>query len=126
MAKNNNLKDFLTDVANAIRYVKNSEEVINPQSFSDEIREFKVTSISVELTSDTTLSGDDLTKVTEKQNRLTQAIENTIIDGELVYKISAQKNTSGVVEILFYTEEGDTSGYYYLYNTSDNYLSKIN
>lgn len=126
MAKNNNLKDFLTDVADAIRYVKNSEEVINPQSFSDEIREFKNTSISVELTSNTTLSGDDLTKVIEKQNRLTQAVENTVIDGELVYKISAQKNTSGIIEILFYTEEGDASGYYYLYNTSDNYLSKIN
>ena len=37
MAKNNNLTDFLTDVANAIREKKGSSDPINPQNFSDEI-----------------------------------------------------------------------------------------
>lgn len=37
MAKNNNLTDFLTDVANAIREKKNSSDPINPQDFSAEI-----------------------------------------------------------------------------------------
>ena len=38
MAKNDNLKDFLTDVADAIREKKGTTEKINPQDFSDEIR----------------------------------------------------------------------------------------
>ena len=38
MAKNNNLKDFLTDVADAIREKEGSSDVINPQDFSDRIR----------------------------------------------------------------------------------------
>lgn len=37
MAKNDNLTDFLTDVANAIRYKKNITNKINPQDFRDEI-----------------------------------------------------------------------------------------
>lgn len=37
MAKNNNLTDFLTDVANAIREKKGTNDPINPQNFSDEI-----------------------------------------------------------------------------------------
>lgn len=37
MAKNNNLTDFLTDVADAIREKKGTTEPINPQDFSSEI-----------------------------------------------------------------------------------------
>ena len=37
MAKNNNLTDFLTDVADAIRAKKGTTEKINPQDFSSEI-----------------------------------------------------------------------------------------
>lgn len=37
MAKNNNLKDFLTDIANAIREKKGITSAINPQDFSSEI-----------------------------------------------------------------------------------------
>lgn len=37
MAKNNNLTDFLTDVANAIREKKGTSDPINPQDFSAEI-----------------------------------------------------------------------------------------
>ena len=38
MAKNNNLKDFLTDVADAIREKEGSSGLINPQDFSAKIR----------------------------------------------------------------------------------------
>ena len=38
MAKNDNLTDFLTDVANAIREKKGTSNLINPQNFSDEIK----------------------------------------------------------------------------------------
>ena len=37
MSKQNNLTDFLTDVANAIRAKKGSTDLINPQDFSSEI-----------------------------------------------------------------------------------------
>ena len=37
MSKANNLKDFLTDVADAIRAKKGSTDLINPQNFSSEI-----------------------------------------------------------------------------------------
>lgn len=37
MAKNDNLKDFLTDVADAIRAKKGISGLINPQNFSSEI-----------------------------------------------------------------------------------------
>ena len=41
MSKDNNLTDFLTDVADAIREKKGTTEKINPQDFSDEIKSIK-------------------------------------------------------------------------------------
>ena len=41
MAKNNNLTDFLTGVANAIRKQKGTEAPINPQNFESEIASIK-------------------------------------------------------------------------------------
>lgn len=38
MGKENNLKDFLTDVADAIREKKGTTEKINPQAFAEEIK----------------------------------------------------------------------------------------
>lgn len=38
MSKQDNLTDFLTDVANAIREKKGSSDLINPQNFSEEIK----------------------------------------------------------------------------------------
>lgn len=38
MAKNDNLKDFVTDVADAIREKKGTTDLINPQDFSAEIK----------------------------------------------------------------------------------------
>ena len=42
MAKNNNLTDFLKDVADAIREKTGSEDLINPQDFSTQIRSLNV------------------------------------------------------------------------------------
>jgi hypothetical protein len=127
MSTQNNLTDFLTDVADAIRYVKEDTSKISPQKFSTEIRNFKPSDISISLTSDTVIPTADLNKIKEKQNRLTQAIENTIIDGEVVYKITSQNNevSNEFYDTLFYTKEGDASGYYYMLSGVDDYLSKI-
>lgn len=40
MAKNNNLTDFLTDIANVIRDRTGTNELINPQDFSSKIQQF--------------------------------------------------------------------------------------
>lgn len=42
MAKDNNIQDFLTDVANAIRDKKGTSDLINPQDFSNEISSLEV------------------------------------------------------------------------------------
>jgi hypothetical protein len=39
MAKNNNLTDFLTGIADKIREVENSSDPIDPQDFEDKIEE---------------------------------------------------------------------------------------
>ena len=44
MAKNDNLTDFLTDVADAIREKKGTTDKINPQEFSNEIASIKTSS----------------------------------------------------------------------------------
>ena len=41
MAKNDNLTDFLTDIANTIREKKGTSDLINPQDFSSEIASIK-------------------------------------------------------------------------------------
>ena len=55
MAKNDNLTDFLADVANAIREKKGTTDLINPQDFNAEIREIAGLS-AVEKVSHTNLS----------------------------------------------------------------------
>lgn len=44
MAKNNNLTDFLTDIATVIRAKKGTSDLINPQDFSDEIAKLGINS----------------------------------------------------------------------------------
>lgn len=56
MAKNNNLKDFVTGVAGAIREKKGTTELINPQDFENEIRTIQ-TGVD---TSDATATSDDI------------------------------------------------------------------
>ena len=61
MAKNNNLQDFLIDVANAIRNKKGTTALINPQDFSAEIASISGGGIVQELdTSDTTTTTEDV------------------------------------------------------------------
>ena len=56
MAKNNNLKDFVTGVAGAIREKKGTTELINPQDFETEIETIQ-TGVD---TSDATATADDI------------------------------------------------------------------
>ena len=127
MSKTNNLTDFLTDVADAVRYATNTSDEINPQEFSDRIRGLKLSSSLLNITSESTLSGDSLIAANSKKKLLATAIEQTIIDGETVYKITQQKNQTDntLLDALFYTEEGDAAGYYYILNGVDNSLSKV-
>lgn len=70
MARNNNLTDFLTDVADAIRAKKGTTGLINPQNFSSEIESIisgsicsvsQITTGVYSPTSDTTLINFEIT-----------------------------------------------------------------
>lgn len=78
MAKNNNLKDFLTDVADAIREKKGTTEPINPQNFSSEIA---------------SIEGSGGGDIEEAPIRLVNFID---YDGTVIYSYNSYEEYNGV------------------------------
>ena len=87
MAKNNNLTDFLTGVANAIRAKKGTSDLINPQNFDSEIasistaKEEQEKSVAITENGTTEVLPDDgkaLSKVTITTNVTIAEYDGTI------------------------------------------------
>lgn len=104
MAKNDNLTDFITDVADAIRYKKNTTDKINPQDFSSEIRDIwadgsvvinqeksieVIGGNSVDVFPDSGYTGLGKVSITAKNgNILTKDVNFYDYDGTLLYSYS--------------------------------------
>ena len=122
MAKNNNLTDFLTDTANAIRTKQGTTEKINPQDFSSEIASIQ-TGVD---TSDSTATADDiLLGKTAYANgeKLTGTIETYAGEGgETVNKLAALVDGS-ITEVTADDLAGATKIRNYAFNYYDSLTS---
>lgn len=76
MAKNNNLNDFLTDIANSIRTKTGTTEQINAQNFSDKI-------LSIQTGGENTLK--NLLDVTKSAAFLCSNVYRESLDGLIQY-----------------------------------------
>lgn len=86
MAKNNNLKDFLTGIANAIRAKKSTSALINPQNFESEIAGIK-TGIE-DVSTATALTAKLVAANVGKIYRFTGTTDDTYTNGDLYEVVS--------------------------------------
>jgi len=97
MAKNNNLTDFLTDIADAIRSKTQTTETINPQDFSD-----KISSIQ---------TGIDTSKGTITAGTVLKGYIGYSQDAEVIGAIETYNGeTEDVVILTWYLNDDPTNG----------------
>lgn len=114
MSKENNLTDFLTDVADAIREKKGTTEKINPQNFSEEIRGIESGgndgfNAKVEIADRTICSPKSITRAVVDEGVLiiegfsdsTKLVEIVIPEGVTTFKGNTFQNCKSLSKINF-------------------------
>lgn len=84
MAKNNNLTDFLTGIADAIRTKKGSTDSINPQNFETEIASIETGIIEVATAAE--MNALLVAENVGKAYKFTGTTDNTYTNGD-VYEV---------------------------------------
>jgi hypothetical protein len=121
MAKSNNLGDFLTDIANAIREKKGVTDKINPQDFSNEIASIKGSSSGLSWTGHADVEGlkaigwtdDDIAYYQQygvNWNEEDDEYHKVTEDNKALYGVLTIENISSYSNILVYLPKIDTSG----------------
>ena len=92
MAKTDNLTDFLTSVANAIRAKKGTSDLINPQNFDSEIASISTSGSPIDIS-----TSDEMTALLVEANvgkvyRFTGTTDETYTNGDL-YEVASISGT---------------------------------
>ena len=103
MAKENNLKDLLTDVADAIREKKGTTDLINPQGFGEEIRSIEAGNrLGVTMIDDTGGGLSNVVEITISEG-VVSVLKDCAIQSSKVERVNLPSTLQRIEQIAFNT-----------------------